>query len=169
MVNCQRMNFITDLEPSAQAATFQSAQVLDLSYSLNCVLTDSKKVRAVFHTHYVNIKKDRFGIEALIAEILTDRQAVFPAGIEETSGRAKAIQAGMFTSEIIARVREIFKGDTKRYPNSTVRDCLSVFMANRIGKVKLTPFEDTSRTSTRCRYKWYLYETPLTANPMDLT
>lgn len=163
------MNFTTDLdENGTKAATFQSAQILDLLYSVNCVLTDSKKVRAVFHTHYVNLKTDRYGIEDLIEEILTARGAVFPAGIEETSGRARAIEAGMFTFEIIARVRELFKGETKRYPDSTVRDCLSVFMVGRLGKVKLTTLEDTNRTSTRCRYKWYLLETPVSPNPIEL-
>ena len=100
------------------------------------------------------------GIAALISEILSDNEAIFPAGIETTEFRKVAIASAMFASEIIEQVQSRFAAGSVRYPYKTIHQYLSIFMTRngKVGKIKLTNAEDKPRPCNKPRTKWYFVE-----------
>lgn len=132
--------------------------LVDTARDTNNVLDAAGNVHFYVRAHYVDTATGTYGIESLIANILQAHGAIFPAGIEATEFRKVAIAGAMFTSEIIAAVRETF--GSERYPDATILSYLAHFMAKgkRIGKLKLTGAEDIDRTSPKPRVKYYLIE-----------
>ena len=100
------------------------------------------------------------GIATLISEILAEREAVFPLGVEKTEFRNIAIATSLYAKEIIAEVQSRFATGSDRYPDSSVHCYLSTFMAKKgtIGKIKLTNAEDKPRKSSKPRVKFYLVQ-----------
>lgn len=129
-----------------------SRDIVDSSRDTNNLLA-SGGIHNLVREHYIDTANGIYGIESLIKSILRTNGSVFPAGVEATELRAIAIAGGMFTSEIIAQVRETFGAD--RYPDCTIRMYLSK-LAKGIGKVQLTGSEDKNRPQPKPRCKWYL-------------
>ena len=130
------------------------------SQEINNVLTTSQNVRAVFHTHYVNLATGEHGIENLITDILAEAGAVFPENVCNTQFKKLAVATSMFASEIIIKVQERFAAGSIRYPYETVHQYLSVVMARgrKIGKIKLTGAEDVGRPCCKPRTKYFLIQ-----------
>jgi hypothetical protein len=147
-----------------EAAQF-GRELLGNSQDINNCLTVAE-VSPTFQGHYFNLVSEKHGIAFLIAEILTEREAVFAKGIEATELKAVAVAASMFASEVISEVKARFTAGTTRYEYNTVHAYLSVLMnpeskhclANipRIGKIKLTNAEDKPRPCYKPRTKFYL-------------
>ena len=135
-------------------------ELLDNAHDIGNVLTTASNVSPVFMPHVFNMHTGKHGIKNLIAEILTERGAVFPKGIELTEFRKVATAASMFASEIIDEVQARFTAGTTRYPYETIHLYLSVFMfrSGMIGKIKLTNAEDKPRSCFKPRIKWYLIQ-----------
>ena len=149
---------LTSETNEAQAAVAMSREVLSNLRDMNGFLTTSHKVRRVFHAHYADMEAGEFGIADLIARILRENEAIFPAGVETTELRQIAISGAMFTDEIIAKVQAYFTAGSIRYPEQTIRAYLSVFMfrSKQVGKIQLTAKEDIGRPCYKPRCKWYL-------------
>jgi hypothetical protein len=141
-------------------------EIVSGSQDINNVLTTSNVVSPLHHAHYVNMQSGNNGIDSLIAEILTENEAIFPANIDKNvEFRKIAISASMFTCEIVNEVQNRFTAGTKRYPKETIEAYLSVWMTRKesfckfkVGKIKLTSKEDASRECNRPRFKWYLID-----------
>lgn len=136
-------------------------EIVDTARDKNNLLESAGNVHLFVRDHYVDVETGTYGIESLIASILRSRNAVFPMGIESTEFRKVAIGAGMFASEVIAEVQETF--GKERYPYATIHSYLSHFMTqaksqNKVGKIKLTNGEDSTRTCCKPRVKYYLIE-----------
>ena len=144
-------------EESKNAISMQR-EILTNCQDINNVLTSAQNVSPLFHSHYVNMDTAAHGIENLIAEILTAREAVFPKGIEHTEFKKVAIAASMFASEIEKEVEARFTAGSCRYPYETIHQYLSVFMfrKGKVGKIKLSGIEDQPRPCCKPRCKWYL-------------
>lgn len=152
------MNTQTITLEESESAKSMSVEITAASREINNVLTTANSVSPIFHTHYTNMTTGEHGIATLIAEILTENQAVLPLGTENGEFRKVAISASMFASDIIAQVQSKFSDETKRYPVATVLTYLSVFMFKKgtVGKIKLLGVEDINRTSPKPRVKYYL-------------
>lgn len=147
----------TEIENEAKAeAIALSDETVEACKSVANTLTIAG-VSPFFQPHYANAKLDVCGIMALVRDILRDKQAEFPRGIEGTALRGLAIAASMFTSEIIAEVQVRFAAGTTRYKAQSVRNCLSTYgkLDGTIGKIDLTPGEDQPRPCKIPRSKWY--------------
>lgn len=129
-----------------------SRDIVDSSRDTNNLLA-AGGIHNLVREHYIDTANGIYGIESLIKSILKANGSVFPKGSEETELKAIAIAGGMFTSEIIAKVRETFGAD--RYPDCTIRMYLTEF-AKGIGKIQLTGAEDMPRPCPKPRCKWYL-------------
>lgn len=145
-----------------ESAIGMSQEVLSNSQDLNNVITTSQTVKAVFHTHYVNLAQGDYGIKDLLTRILREHEACFPKGIETGELRKVAIAGAMFTSEVISEVQSRFTAGSIRYPVQTIKAYLSVFMfkSGQVGKIQLSNAEDKERECCKPRCKWYLIETP---------
>ena len=154
------MKTTTETKKEAQNAIALQREILASSHDINNVLTTASNVAPVFHTHYANMESGKHGIATLISEILAEREAIFPAGVELTAFRKIAIAQAMFASEIIAEVQARFAAGSVRYPDSTVHCYLSTFMPKKgtIGKIKLTNAEDKPRKCDKPRVKFYLVQ-----------
>ena len=148
------------MSKESKTAIGMNREILSGSQDINNVLTTSSVVSPLFHTHYVNMETELHGISNLIAEILTEREAVFPLGIENGEFRKIAIASSMFADEIIEQVQSRFASGSVRYPYTTVHQYLSVFMFRKgqVGKVKLSGAEDKPRHCCKPRCKWYLVQ-----------
>ena len=146
-------NIINNNNETVQA---MSSEILTTLQDINNLIAPS--TRYAFRNHYVNTETGVCGIENLIADILTNANANFPAGIEFTPHRSIAIGNSMFASEIIEIVRQSFGPD--RYTDGTIHHYLSVFMTKKdlIGKIKLSNVEDKDRPCCKPRIKFYLVE-----------
>lgn len=137
-------------------------EIVDTSRDLNNVLASAGNVHNFVRAHYVDTNSGVYGIERLIAQILLERGAVFPQGIEDTQEfRGMAVQASLFAHEIIAAVQETF--GTERYPAATIHCYLSTEMkkkqsVNKVGTIKLKTHEDIGRPCKQPRRKYYLLE-----------
>ena len=142
-------------------AIAMSSEVLASSQDINGVLTQSHEVRAVYHTHFVDMQSGLCGIEDLITDILSQHNAIFPVGIENTPLRNIAIAGGMFTCEVFNCVESRFTAGSIRYPLKTITLYLSQFMKGKVGRIQLTGKEDINRPCNRPRCKWYLIDSPV--------
>jgi hypothetical protein len=130
---------------------------------INNVLTVGN-TRPVFMTHFANLETGEFGLADLIANILTERQAVFPMNIGQTALRNVAIKAGLFTEEIHAAVNAKFTAGSTRYPLQSIRNYLSTYMfkSGKVGKIQLQSSngvnEDPFRPCPKPRCKWFLVQ-----------
>lgn len=123
----------------------------------NNVLT-SAGIKPVLQAH-----NEDCGIAGLIRDILTERQAVFPLGVEKTEFRQVAIAASMLATEIAAEVQTRFAAGSTRYPLESVKQYLSVFLAKpsrkasvvRVGKFQLSKTEDAGRPCCKPRTKYF--------------
>ena len=103
------------------------------------------------------------GIAGLIMEILTEKQAVFPLGVETTEFRPVVIAASKFALYLAIEVQSRFAAGSTRYPIESVKQYLSVFLARpsrinkviRIGKFQLSKSEDAGRPCCKPRTKYY--------------
>ena len=150
-----KLNIETENEAKALAVEL-SDETIETCKAVNNTLTTAE-VRPHFQAHYANAKLDVCGIMALVRDILRDKQAEFPRGIEGTALRHLAIAASLFTSEIIAEVQIRFAAGSTRYKAQSVRNCLSTYgkQDGTIGKIDLTPSEDQPRPCKIPRTKWY--------------
>lgn len=149
------------------ANIIDSAELLGNAQDINNVLTVAK-VQSIFQGHYFNLENDSHGIAFLIAEILKEREAVFPKGIETSELRQVAIATSMYASDIIEEVHNRFTAGSSRYPYETVHAYLSIFMnadnkkqlrsVPKIGQIKLTNNEDKPRPCFKPRCKYYLVQ-----------
>ena len=135
-----------------------SRAIIQISRWMNRLLTALHNVGAVFHEPYANVKKESFGMKGLLTEILEERGAILPRGIELTKDRPAAIAASMFTDEIVAEVKRRFTCGSIRYPYKTIWANLKREMRNEVEKIQLTWKEDAHRPCLRPRCKWYLVE-----------
>lgn len=135
-------------------------EIVDTARDKNNLLSSSGNVHYFVRDHYVDTASGTYGIESLISAILKENNAIFPAGIEKTEFRKVAIASAMFASDIIESVQEAFGKD--RYPYATIHSYLSHFMNKngKIGKIKLSTFEDSDRPCCKPRIKFYLVEKP---------
>jgi len=138
-----------------------SRELVDMARDLNNVYASAGNVHKFVRTHYVDTASGVYGIESLIAQILRDNGAVNPEGIEKTEFRKVAIATSMYASDIIAAVQAA--NGNERYPYATIHSYLSHFMTkansqHKIGKIKLTNSEDSSRNCCKPRTKFYLIE-----------
>ena len=147
-----------------------SESLLETSKDINTVYTISKRVRAVFHTHFVDMKNEKCGIADLIVKILKANNAFFKAGIEETENRATAIAASMFTSTIADCVVDEFSAGSIRYPLATVKHYLSTVLVKKglVVGIQLTNEEDSTRECSKPRCVWYVVNAnPVESNPVE--
>lgn len=116
----------------------------------------SGKVPPLFQTHYYNKRTGSKGVRGLIKDILKDNGSVWLGGIDSPQDRTDAIAAAMYTDGIHDQAKAWFTERTTRYPRQTIKNYL-VEMRKRgeIGRIKLSPSEDSPRHSTRPRFKWY--------------
>jgi len=144
-----KLKTIDQLETSSKQLVKLHTNLQDLNNEMT-----GRGIKPAMQGHWVE------GVEKLITEILTEREAIFPKGIEHTEFKKVAIAAAMFTSEIKDEIETRFTAGTTRYPLETVETYLSVFMPRKgtIGKIKLTNAEDKPRPAKNAkpRYKWYL-------------
>lgn len=144
-------------------------ETISLLHDANNVLTTGE-VPPVFQAHWPDMETGKHGIANLIALILKEREAVFPAGVENSEFRSVAIGTSVFASELIEEVQNRFTAGTRRYPYNTIHQYVAVFMdpANKhfkknlpkVGQIHLTNAEDKNRfTKTgkrifkpRCKY-----------------
>jgi hypothetical protein len=159
---------------AANLAIAMAPEILQNSQDINGALTETGKVRAVFHTHFADVSNDIYGIEKLIADILTQAQAVFPRGIESTELRTIAVAASLFTQDIEDEVIRRFTAGSIRYPLQTIKNYLGAFGKGKVIKIQLTNAEDSNRNSEenkarriakgknpiclKPRCKWYLID-----------
>ena len=141
-----------------ESAIAMQAALFDNTKDINTVLTSSNEVSPIFHGHFFQLEENLFGIQGLVTQILTEKESVFPAGVENTELRQIAIAGSMFTQDIIDEVIRRFTAGSIRYPEKTIRATLSVtmFKLKMVGRVKLTSSEDKSRPCNKPRFKWYL-------------
>lgn len=146
------------LSDAIKAARDLNREILSGLRDINNVLSTAENVGPLFHNHYVNMETGRNGIENLITDILTENGAYFDTGIEHTPNRGLAIASAMFASDIIREVQNRFSDGTKRYPDSTIYQYLSVkmFPKGTVGKITLTNLEDCLRECNRPRLMWYI-------------
>ena len=142
------------------AAIAMSDEVLETMRAVNNTLTIAE-VRPHFQAHYANAKLDVCGIMDLVRNILRDKQAEFPRGIENTELRKIAVAASLFTSEILAEVQARFAAGSTRYKLQSVKNCLSTYGKHdgTIGRIKLSNDEDQPRECAKPRCKWYRVQT----------
>ena len=156
MVYCIGMIKNIEIEIEEKAASVaMSSQVVATSKEINNILAVSG-VRAHYQAHYANAELDVCGILALVKDILREAQAEFPRGIEATELRKIAVAASMFSSEILREVEERFSAGGFRYKIQAVKNVLSTYGKNEIGKITLTNAEDKPRDCAKPRCKWYL-------------
>jgi len=137
------------------AAVAMSAQVVATCKEINNTLAVAG-TRAHFQAHYANAEIDVFGILALVKDILRESQAEFPRGIEATELRKIAVAASLFTQDILREVENRFSAGGFRYKMQAVKNVLSTYGKNEIGKITLTNAEDKPRDCAKPRCKWYL-------------
>ena len=162
---------IENLTEAAKAfAVSISDKTIETCKEINNTLTIAE-VRPHFQTHYANAKLDIFGIMDLVRDILRDKQAELPRGIETTELRNIAIAASLFTSEILAEVQVRFSAGSTRYKMQSVKNCLSCYGSSKtyskgpkagqlmgdgsICRIKLSNDEDQPRKCAKPRCKWY--------------
>lgn len=148
-----------------------SGDVVATMQDLNDVLTSAGNVHKLVRAHYVNLADGIYGIERLIASILQNHciamgcneTGTFPSGVEKTEFRSIAIAGGMFASDVIATVREVFGAD--RYPDPVIKTYLAHHMQkdksqNKTGSIQLSTLEDKGRPCPKPRTKYYLLTAP---------
>ena len=156
-----------------QPDTLSSAQDIANVYK------SAGNVGAIFNPHYVNMLKtisipdaktvkNRHGIALIIAEILTEHEAVFPANVGETSFRPLAISAGMFAEDIFNAIQNQFAAGTDRYALPSVHVYLCSLMnadkkhyikgLPKVASVQLTNSEDSPRPCKKPRRKYFLVQ-----------
>jgi hypothetical protein len=148
-----KLNIETDEKALAVA---MSNETIEACQAVNNTLTTAG-VRAHYQAHYANAQLDVCGILALVKDILREAQAEFPRGIENTELRKIAVAASMFTSEILAEVEKRFAAGGLRYKIQAVKNVLSTYGKDDIGKITLTNTEDKPRDCAKPRCKWYLF------------
>lgn len=148
---------LSETNKVSKSAMRLCATVLESGKDSNNVLTVAG-IPPVFQTHVFNVETGKHGVKNLIAEILTENGATFPAGIENTELRSVAIAAGMLASEIKNEVDRRFAAGSSRYPYATVHQYLSVFMVKEgtVCKFQMTTKEDADRHCPKPRTRYYL-------------
>ena len=146
----------TEIDSEEKAAAVAMApELIANCQDINNTLATSG-VRAHFQTHYANAMLDVYGILALVKDILREAQAEFPRGIEATELRKIAVAASLFTQDILREVENRFAAGGFRYKIQAVKNVLSTYGKNEIGKITLTNAEDKPRDCAKPRCKWYL-------------
>lgn len=148
---------MNETNKASEAAKRLCANVLENGKDANNVLTVAG-VSPVFQTHVFNVETGKHGIKHLIAEILTEAEAVFPEGAEGTELRPIVIAASMLADDIKAEVERRFSAGSTRYPYATVHQYLSVFMVREgmVCKFQMTAKEDAGRHCCKPRTRYYL-------------
>ena len=150
------------MKATKAAAIEMSAEVLAGQQDINAILASNPEAPVWAEGHYANQAAKLYGAEQLIADILRNNGAVFPASVGESEYRSAAIGAAMFASEIQAAIQERFTAGTKRHPYFSVHTFLCQHLANKkdgdplkVGRIRLTYAEDKGR---KPRIKWFLIQ-----------
>ena len=146
---------------AVKSAISMQDDILEGSRDINNVLSTSNQVSPLFHTHYVNMETGKNGIQNLIIQILTEREAIFNKSILTGNLKNIAIASSMYAEEIIAEVQAKFASGSKRYPYTTTHQYLSIFMFRKgiVGKINSETcpgYTDPNRHCCKPRTKWYL-------------
>ena len=162
------MKIKNETKSAIKSAKSMQRDLLGNAQDIGNVLTTAENVQPAFMPHAFNMVTGLHGVANLIADILTEREAMFARGIESTELRKVAIAASMFASEVIAEVQARFAAGTSRYPYETIHMYLSVFMNHEnkhalkglpsVAKIKLTNAEDKPRPCYKPRTKYYLVQ-----------
>jgi hypothetical protein len=152
------MNTEIENQNEKDAAVAMSAEIVANCKDINNTLSIAG-TRAHFQAHYANAELDVFGILQLVKRILREAQAEFPRGIEATELRKIAVAASMFSTDILRQVEIEFSAGGFRYKMQAVKNVLSTYGKNEIGKITLTNAEDHPRDCSKPRCKWYLIQT----------
>ncbi len=136
----------------------QSREALQTCKNLNREFTATQQVPPFSLTTYVNLATGGVGMRGLIRDILKGNGSVWLVGASSPQDRADAIAASMYTEDIIDQARSRFTAGTTRYPPHSLKACLGITMLERgeVGRIQLSPGEDSSRRCTRPRCKWFL-------------
>jgi hypothetical protein len=138
----------------------QTRAALRTCKELNRVLTQTVDPR--YQTHFFDVENGAFGRRGLIRKILKEHGAVWKGGIQSPTDRASAIDASMFTEDILTEVQRRFTAGTTRYPPPSIKACLGreMLKRNEVGRIQLSGGEDVNRRKDRPRprCKWYLVE-----------
>ena len=148
---------MSDKKTPSDAAKRLCDTVLANGQDANNVMTVAG-IPPVFQTHVFNVETGAHGVKNLIVEILTEREAVFPSGTENTELRPIVLAASMLASEVKAEVDRRFAAGSSRYPYATVHQYLSVFMVKEgtVCKFQMTTKEDSERHCCKPRSRYYL-------------
>jgi hypothetical protein len=120
--------------------------------NVNQIMTATQKIPPQFQAPY-----PEGGLRGLIEPILRTHGATWLGDIQLPADRAAAIEAAMYTEDILERARERFTAGSTRYPPHSLKACLGITMLNNgeVGRIQLSPSEDGQRRSARPRCKWY--------------
>jgi hypothetical protein len=120
--------------------------------NVNQLMTATQKIPPQFQAPY-----PEGGLRGLIFKILRTHGAAWRGEIELPADRAAAIEAAMYTEDILERARERFTAGSTRYPPHSIKACLGITMleSGDVGRIQLSPGEDGQRRSARPRCKWY--------------
>lgn len=134
------------------------AEATAINQQVNEMITPTG-THAIVMGHYIG--KDLEGMAALVFEILSERNAIFPQGVGATALRNVALAAGMLSEEIVEEVKLRFTAKTGRHPRQSVKSFLSSYFRTEckwIQSIQMTGKEDTTRTCCRPRCKYCIVE-----------
>jgi hypothetical protein len=142
-----------------QNAVSLGRELLSTAQDTNNVLTTAT-VPSIFQGHYFNLETESHGVIALITEILTEHEAIFPLGVESTEFRKTALATALTAEDIMSEIQNKFTAGSTRYPYETIHQNLSIvmFRSKKVGKIRMTNAEDKPRPCNKPRCKWYLVQ-----------
>ncbi len=157
MLSCGMIKTTNQNGSEAKALAIElSDETLSTMQGVNDTLTVAG-VSPVFQAHFANAKLDLAGLADLIRDILKENQAEFPRNAHDISELRKiVVSASMFTSDIESEVEKRFTAGSTRYPLQSIKNVLSTYCKDSIGKIQLTNNEDKPRDCCKPRCKWYL-------------
>jgi len=150
------LNNILDQNENAAFAIALSPETIQDCKAINNTLQMTGKVKAHFATHYANAAIDSFGIMGIVREVLTECEAIFARGIENTDLRDIALALAPTTAKIIEMARPKFNDAGLRYEPQAIKNILSTYGKKEIRRIKLTPAEMVP--GSKSRSKWYLIQ-----------
>lgn len=168
----------TEYKPRNPRACARSLgeQLQALARTMNHTYTVAENVSPYTMAHWIDTKTGEQGIADLIARILRENGAVFPACIGDTSPsekspytttKAMALKASMTAREIIAEVQARFTAGTKRHSPASVYTYLCQWLSKPhsvkgkviapiIGKLYQSTSEDSERHCNKPQIVWFL-------------
>ena len=157
-------NLTNEEQDAAAFALSLSAQVIADCMAVNNTLatmniqpTTAKGSMAFYAAHYANAEIDSYGVPGIVREVLTEAEAIFPRNADKNpEWRAAVVEHSLFTDQVIELAKPKFAKAKLRYKPQSVRNQLSTYGTDEIGKVDLTMDEDIGRGDGKPRKKYYL-------------